>query len=94
MIEDYKRAYDIYRSLVSKMEKRNPMIENNLSEMIQLCLTMSKFHNTKIKSDPYNEIEKYADKIFKYYETKGKLRLKKYLLFLIYTFHTFRTFDR
>lgn len=53
IVEDYKRAYDIYRSLASKFDKRNPAIENNLGEMIQLCLAMSKFHNLKLKSDPY-----------------------------------------
>lgn len=56
VLEDYKRAYDIYKNLAGKLEKRNPNIENNLSEMIQLCLVMGKFHNIKLKSDPYNEI--------------------------------------
>lgn len=56
VVEDYKRAYEIYKNIINKMEKRNPNIQNNLSEMIQLCLAMSKFHNIKIKSDPYNEI--------------------------------------
>lgn len=62
--------------------------------MIQLCLVISKFHNLKLKSDPYNEIEKYVEKIFRFYENKSKLRLKKYLIFLVYAFHTFRTFNR
>lgn len=35
--------------------------------MIQLCLAMSKFHNIKLKSDPYGEIQKYSDRIFKFY---------------------------
>lgn len=56
VLEDYKRAYDIYKNLAGKMEKRNSFIENNLSEMIQLCLAMSKFHNIRLKSDPYGEI--------------------------------------
>jgi hypothetical protein len=38
------------------MEKRNGNIETNLAEMIQLCLAMSKFHNIKLRSDPYNEV--------------------------------------
>lgn len=49
------------------MEKRNSFIENNIAEMIQLCLAMSKFHNIKLKNDPYNEIEKYADRILNFY---------------------------
>lgn len=76
------------------MEKRNSFIENNIAEMIQLCLAMSKFHNIKLKNDPYNEIEKYADRILNFYEIRSKIRLKRYLLFLVYVFHTFRTFDK
>lgn len=31
IVEDYKRAYDIYKSLAGKLDKRNAAIENNLS---------------------------------------------------------------
>lgn len=54
ILEDYRRAYEIYKHLAGKMKKRNPVIENNLSEMIQFCLAMSKFHSIKIKSEPYS----------------------------------------
>lgn len=35
--------------------------------MIQLCLVISKFHNLKLKSDPYGEIERNADRTLKFY---------------------------
>lgn len=95
LVEDYKKAYDVYRYVASKLENRNPMIEYNLAEMIHLCLAMSKFHHgMKLRSDPFREIEKYASKILEFYNRKSNLRHKKYLIFLMYVFHTFRSFEK
>lgn len=94
LVEDYKRAYDIYKNLADKMKGRNSFIEYNLSEMIQVCLAMSKFFGVKIRSDPYSEIEKYGNKILSYYSNKSRLRHKRYLVFLLYSFHSFKTFNK
>ena len=94
MVEDYKKAYDVYRNVASKMENRNNFIECNLAEMINLCLAMSKFHSIKLRSDPFGEIEKYAQKILQIYNSTSKVRHKKYMVFLMYVFHAFRVFDK
>ena len=62
--------------------------------MIQLCLAMSKFLNIKIRSDPYSEIEKYSSKILVFYSNKSRLRHKRYLVFLLYSIHAFKTFNK
>lgn len=94
ILEDYRRAYDIYKNLAGKRSNRDPSIEFNLSEMIQLCLAMSKFLNIKIRSEPYYEIQKYAAKILTHYNTASRIKHVKYLIFLLYCMHTFRSFDK
>lgn len=94
LLSDYKRSYDIYKYLAGKLEGRHIMIETNLAEMIQYCIGMSKYHNLKLRTDPYGSIEKYSANIFEKYREKSRLRHIRYLIFMTYIFHTFRTFNR
>jgi hypothetical protein len=94
VLQDYRRAYEIYKSLASKMEKRNEILLANLSEMIHLCLAVSKNMHYKLKNDPYRSIEKYAEHVLGVYEIQKRNKLKRrYLIFLVYVFHTFNVFD-
>jgi hypothetical protein len=56
---------------------------------------MGKFHNIKVQShSPKTIIERNCEEsLFKCYQELGRVELTKYLVFLMYQFHTFKYFD-
>jgi len=63
--------------------------------MIQWCLLLAKFHSIKLRSNPLESIEKHADNfLFRKAASFGKSKLHRYMMFLIFAYHGFKTFNR
>lgn len=59
LLEDYKKAHDIYRSILKDFEKREHSIEMDLRYSLSLCYEMGKFISIKVNSTtPKNHLEK------------------------------------
>lgn len=96
ILGDYKRSLDIYKALSEKFEpsNRDPEIFYNISEMVQLGKFMCAMTGGD-KHKAYHSIQKFAEKnLFKRAQGLGKAKILRYLIYVMYFIHGFRTFNR
>ena len=62
--------------------------------MIHLCLGMSRYHNAKLKHDPFSVIQRDIEGLIKVYSQENmRYYLLKYIIWVVYLIHCFRSFQ-
>ncbi len=50
LLEDYKRAHDVYKNILKDLEGRNTSIEMDLRYSLSLCYVLGKIKSQKVNS--------------------------------------------